>query len=297
MNPIEVHGLTKDYGHGKGVFQLDFSVKKGEIFGFLGPNGAGKTTTIRHLMGFIRPDSGTAFIEGMDCFRQHPEIQKKLGYLPGEIALMDGMSGIGYLNFMADMKNIRDKSRMKELMDYFELDPKGSIRKMSKGMKQKLAIICAFMQNPEILILDEPTSGLDPLMQKRFIDLVLDFKKKGATVLLSSHIFEEVEKSCDRTAIIRKGKLVAIEDMNSLAEKKKKTYTVTFADREADARFASDKTLPVKDFFENRVNLLVNGAPAQILQKIAAANPIDIDIKTQSLEELFLHFYDEEEGL
>lgn len=136
MNPIEVHGLTKDYGHGKGVFQLDFSVKKGEIFGFLGPNGAGKTTTIRHLMGFIRPDSGTAFIEGMDCFRQHPEIQKKLGYLPGEIALMDGMSGIGYLNFMADMKNIRDKSRMKELMDYFELDPKGSIRKMSKGMKQ-----------------------------------------------------------------------------------------------------------------------------------------------------------------
>ena len=297
MNPIEVHGLTKDYGHGKGVFQLDFSVKKGEIFGFLGPNGAGKTTTIRHLMGFIRPDSGTAFIEGMDCFRQHPEIQKRLGYLPGEIALMDGMSGIGYLNFMADMKNIRDKSRMKELMDYFELDPKGSIRKMSKGMKQKLAIICAFMQNPEILILDAPTSGLDPLMQKRFIDLVLDFKKKGATVLLSSHIFEEVEKSCDRTAIIRKGKLVAIENMNSLAEKKKKTYTVTFADSEAAARFASDKTLPVKDFFENRVNLLVNGAPAQILQKIAAANPIDIDIKTQSLEELFLHFYDEEEGL
>lgn len=198
-----------------------FPLKK-EKFSAFSDQTAPENNNHPSFNGLYPPEFGTAFIEGMDCFRQHPEIQKRLGYLPGEIALMDGMSGIGYLNFMADMKNIRDKSRMKELMDYFELDPKGSIRKMSKGMKQKLAIICAFMQNPEILILDEPTSGLDPLMQKRFIDLVLDFKKKGATVLLSSHIFEEVEKSCDRTAIIRKGKLVAIENMNSLAEKKKK---------------------------------------------------------------------------
>lgn len=297
MKTLEVQGLTKDYGNQKGIFQLDFSVEKGEIFGYLGPNGAGKTTTIRHLMGFIRPDAGTARIEGMNCFDDHKKIQSKLGYLPGEIALLDDMSGIGYLNFMADMKNLKDKSRMNELIDYFELDPKGSIRKMSKGTKQKLAIICAFMQDPEILILDEPTSGLDPLMQNRFIDLVLESKQKGATILLSSHIFEEVEKTCDRTAIIRSGRLVAIENMGSLSVKKKKIYTLTFKTPEEAARFAADKTLRIKETAGNKVTLSVSGAPGEVLHKIAAAGPLDLDIKTQTLEELFLHYYNEEETL
>ena len=296
MKPIEVQGLTKDYGEGKGIFDLNFSVSKGEIFGFLGPNGAGKTTTIRHLMGFIRPDSGTARIVGLDCFEKHAVIQTKLGYLPGEIALMEEMTGTAYLNFMADLKKIQNKKRIQELSDYFELNPKGSIRKMSKGTKQKIAIICAFMQDPDILLLDEPTSGLDPLMQNRFIDLILEAKKNGTTILLSSHIFEEVERTCDRTAIIKNGKLMTVEDMNSLAQKKKKIYTVTFRDIEAARRFAAEDRLPLMEIKDNKVSLSVSGAPGAILEKIASAAPVDLEIKSQSLEELFLHFYDKEEA-
>lgn len=313
MGQIEVHALTKDYGEGKGVFQLDFSVEKGEVFGFLGPNGAGKTTTIRQLMGFIRPDSGTASILGKNCFEYRQEIQKKLGYLPGEIALMDDMSGSAYLNFMADLKQLKDRSREKELLKRFELNPQGKIRKMSKGTKQKLAIVTAFMQSPEILILDEPTSGLDPLMQNRFIDLILEEKKRGATILMSSHIFEEIEKTCDRTAIIRQGRLVTITDMKSLAQKKKKLYLITFADEAAAQRFANEviaqpftgeaaaqafatenANASIKSIEGNQVQLYVSRHPGAVLHKIAAANPVDVDIRTQTLEELFLHFYGEE---
>lgn len=311
MGVIEVHGLTKDYGNGKGVFDLNFSVEKGEVFGFLGPNGAGKTTTIRQLMGFTHPDSGTVSIVGKDCFEKRQEIQQILGYLPGEIALMDDMTGTAYLKFIAEMKQLKDRSREKELLERFELDPRGKIRKMSKGTKQKLAIVAAFMQSPEILILDEPTSGLDPLMQNRFIDLILEEKKKGTTILMSSHIFEEIEKTCDRTAIIRQGKLVTITDMKSLAQKKKKLYVVTFADEASANRFAESLSSqyaseelaatsakgpasPVKSVEGNQVQLYVSRNPGAILTKIAAADPVDLDIRTQTLEELFLHFYGEE---
>ena len=299
MGVIEVHRLTKNYGNGKGVFDLDFSVEKGEVFGFLGPNGAGKTTTIRQLMGFTHPDSGTVSIVGKDCFEKRQEIQQILGYLPGEIALMDDMTGTAYLNFMAEMKQLKDRSREKELLERFELDPRGKIRKMSKGTKQKLAIVATFMQSPEILILDEPTSGLDPLMQNRFIDLILEEKKKGTTILMSSHIFEEIEQTCDRTAIIRQGKLVTITDMKSLAQKKKKLYVVTFADDAAAKCFAESLTAPaspVKSVEGNQVQLYVSRNPGAILTKIAAADPVDLDIRTQTLEELFLHFYGEESG-
>ncbi|RZS93011.1 ABC transporter ATP-binding protein [Cuneatibacter caecimuris] len=296
MGQIEVQDLTKDYGSRKGIFQVNFSVEKGEIFGFLGPNGAGKTTTIRHLMGFIRPDSGSVSIKGMDCFEKREEIQKILGYLPGEISLLDQMTGTEYLNFMAGMKGLRDRSYMNELITYFELDPRSKILKMSKGMKQKLAIVCAFMQKPEILILDEPTSGLDPLMQIRFIDLLLEEKKRGVTILMSSHIFEEVEKTCDRTAIIREGRLATIENMNTLAEKKKKVYTVTFTDGQAARNFAEAAQKYEAKVLDHQVQLSAGGRPGEVLKKIALADPVDVDIKSQSLEELFLHFYDKEEA-
>ena len=214
MDIIKINNLTKDYGNKKGIFNVNISIKKGEVFGFLGPNGAGKTTTIRNLMGFIRPDSGTCSILGMDCFKESEKIKEKLGYLAGEIAFFDDLTGIKLLNFLADMKGIKDKGKMNELIERFELDPRGKVKKMSKGMKQKIGIISAFMSDAEVFILDEPTSGLDPLMQNRFVDLVLEEKKKGKTILMSSHIFEEIEKTCDRTAIIRNGKIVAIDRFN-----------------------------------------------------------------------------------
>ena len=210
MNTIEIDRLTKDYGRGRGVFDLTFSVAQGEAFGFLGPNGAGKTTTIRHLMGFSRPQSGSCRIGGLDCLTQSPRIQKDLGYIPGEIALPDEMTGLEFLRFLARYRGVSDFSRAEALMARFELDPRGRIRRMSKGMKQKVGIVCAFMHDPAVLVLDEPTSGLDPLMQNRFIELVLEEKARGKTILLSSHMFEEVERTCDRVGILRQGKLAAV---------------------------------------------------------------------------------------
>ena len=183
MGVISIQNLTRDYGLGKGIFDVSFEVERGEIFGFLGPNGAGKTTTIRHLMGFIRPRSGECRINEMDCWKKHDEIQKRLGYIPGEISFFEDMSGREFLKFAADYRKLDRDNRMQEMLDRFELDPKGKIKKMSKGMKQKLGIAAAFMHDPDILILDEPTSGLDPLMQNRFIELIAEEKKRGKTVL------------------------------------------------------------------------------------------------------------------
>lgn len=294
-NVIELSHITKDYGNGRGVFDVSFSVKEGEIFGYLGPNGAGKTTTIRQLLGFLHPGEGNCKVLGMDCFTQAETIQREMGYLAGELAFMEDMTGRKFLEFMAQMKKMKDLSWMEELMERFELNPQGKIKKMSKGMKQKIGIVNAFMNKPKVVILDEPTSGLDPLMQNRFIELVLEEKKKGTTILMSSHIFEEVEKTCDRTAIIRAGKIVAIEDMQSLAQKRKKIYTVTLPDTATAKHFAAEPGITVLNVQENKVQLVVQQKPAEVLKKIAAVNPLDLDIKTQSLEELFMHYYSEEE--
>lgn len=291
MSRIEVSELTKDYGGGKGIFNIDFSVEKGEIYGFLGSNGAGKTTVIRHLMGFIKPQSGTARIDGKDCFREREAIQKNLGYLPGEVALMDEMTGIQFLNFMAKMKGMKSHKRMKELLDYLEFDPKGKIRKMSKGMKQKLGIICGFMDNPQILLLDEPTSGLDPLMQNRFIDLVLEEKKKGVTILLSSHIFEEVERTCDKISFVREGKIVATKNMDEVRRNKKRTFAVYFAE-EADRQDFMAKH-PEAVAGRHHVEVPIVGEADKMIKELALYKISDIHIKTPSLEDMFLQYYKE----
>lgn len=291
---IELTQITKDYGQGKGVFDVSFAVREGEVFGYLGPNGAGKTTTIRQLLGFIHPDEGDCRIFGMDCFKEAEKIKRRMGYLAGELAFIEDMTGRKFLNFMARMKGMKDSGRMEELIKRFELNPQGKIKRMSKGMKQKIGLVCAFMDNPGAVILDEPTSGLDPLMQNRFVELILEEKRKGTTILMSSHIFEEVEKTCDRTAIIREGKIVAVEDMQSLAEKRKKIYTVTFENSKKAERFAKESGLSIQGTDGNRVRIIVKKQPAQTLMAIAAADPADLDIKTQSLEELFLRYYGEE---
>lgn len=228
MSVIEINHITKNYGNHKGLFDVNFSVEKGEIVGFLEPNGAGKTTLIRHLMGFIKPDSGTVSILGKDCFHSASEIQKKTGYLPGEIAFLDDMTGDAFLKFVAEMKQMKDLSYMKELCDFLELNPKGRLRRMSKGMKQKIGIIIAFMDHPEILLLDEPTSGLDPLMQNKFVELIQKEKQNGTTILMSSHMFEEVENTCNRVVMIREGQLIADENMDTLLRKRNRICTITF---------------------------------------------------------------------
>lgn len=270
MNMINIENLTRDYGDGKGVFHVSFQVGEGEVFGFLGPNGAGKTTTIRHLMGFIKAREGKCTIKNWDCWENREKIQNNLGYIPGEISFFEDMTGTEFLKFIAKYRNIGQESREKELLERFELNPKGKIKKMSKGMKQKIGIAVAFMHDPEILILDEPTSGLDPLMQNRFIELITEEKKRGKTILLSSHMFEEVERTCDRVGIIRAGKLVTVDSIETLRERHIRPYTVTLENAEQAKAFA-------KDF----------GGTSSGCQATVAAK--------QSLENIFMHYYGGEE--
>lgn len=293
MNVIEINKITKDYGNGKGVFDVSFSVEKGEVLGFLGPNGAGKTTTIRQLMGFIKPQKGTVLINGLSCFEDAAKIAKNLGYLPGEIAFMDDMSGNEFIKFIAEMKGIKDHSKAAELIELFELDPTGKIKKMSKGMKQKIGIVCAFMGDPEILILDEPTSGLDPLMQNKFVELIIAEKKKGKTILMSSHIFEEVEKTCDRAAIIRNGKIVMVEKIENLKKSKLKIIDITFENPQIAADFAEK----IKDATaeDNKVTIKIKGDINPLIKVASGYDIKDLNIRVQTLEELFMHFYGGEE--
>lgn len=297
---IDVRNLTKDYGKGRGIFDVSFRVEPGEVFGFLGSNGAGKTVTMRHLMGFIRPQAGTAVVLGMDCFAQRADIQRHLGYLPGEISIADDMTGTAFLAFMAKMKDIDDLSYMHQLIDRFQLDPKPKIRKMSKGTKQKVGLVCAFMGKPQVLLLDEPTSGLDPLMQSLFIELVLEHRRMGATVFLSSHIFEEVERTCDRVAFIREGKLAAIRSMDDVRASRTHSYLVTFANQEQSQRFATQAhqglTVEPTPCHQDPRTLLVSAdGSVDALVKELASYPIEgLLSREQSLEEMFMGFYGKE---
>jgi len=290
MGMIDVFHISKDYGGGKGIFDLTFQVEDGEVFGFLGPNGAGKTTTIRHLMGFVRAEMGECFIGSKNCWDDAPIIQKKLGYMPGELALIDDMTGDEFIRFTAEMREQKSMRRAKKLIDRFELDTSVKIRKMSKGMKQKVAIVCAFMHNPNVLILDEPTSGLDPLMQSRFVDLILEEKDMGKTIFLSSHMFDEVEKTCDRIAIIKNGHLAAIENTADVRRQRKKTYMVTFETR-AMADAFSEEAFEIKEITGTTATVRVTGELQEFLRALEKYKVTNLDVRTESLEEIFMHYY------
>lgn len=296
MKPIiNIEGLTKDYGNHKGIFDLTFCVEEGEVFGYLGPNGAGKTTTIRHLLGFLTPDKGSSQILGMDTRTRSADIMKYLGYLPGEIAFFDQMTGIEFLKFMGEMRGLNDTKLRDRLIDLFQLDTKSRIRKMSKGMKQKLGLICAFMHDPKVLILDEPTSGLDPLMQKIFADLILEEKSRGKTILMSSHSFEEIERTCDRVGIIKRGELAATENMHDIKQKRRKTYVVTFDNAVTAADFAKSHAFDIVDIKENIVRLSIMGNVTEFIKSLDKYTVLDLDTERSSLEDIFMHYYGDSE--
>ncbi|MFH1880759.1 MAG: ABC transporter ATP-binding protein [Bacillota bacterium] len=290
MSVILIQNLTRDYGRRRGVFDVSFAVSEGEAFGFLGPNGAGKTTTIRHLMGFLKPQSGNCRINGMDCWDCRAEIQRSLGYIPGEIAFFDEMSGAEYLRFIARYRGMKDMGRKDEMLERFELNPSGRIKKMSKGMKQKLGIVAALMHDPAILILDEPTSGLDPLMQSRFIELVMLEKRRGKTILMSSHMFEEVERTCHRVGIIRQGELVAVDSVDEMKSRQQRKFIITFENSKAAEAFHRE-ALQTEMLTHHRVQVTVG---ADIREMIAAMSryPVqNLAAPSQNLEEIFMQYY------
>lgn len=291
MSMIQVDHLTKDYGQHKGVFDVSFQIHQGEVLGFLGPNGSGKTTTIRHLMGFIKPDSGYVSIDGMDCFHQSAAVLQKVGYLPGEIAFMEDMNAQEMIEFIAKMKGMNDLSYAYELISFLELDVKGKIKRMSKGMKQKIALIIALMQDPPVLILDEPTSGLDPLMQFKFIELIKKAKQQGKTIFMSSHIFEEIENVCDRVIMIKNGQIIAAEEMEKLKHHRVKRYDIHFHDLKEAQQFAMHHDQAKQH--DHQVSLLVKGNVDPFIKEIAHYTIDDVSISSQTLEDIFLQYYGE----
>ncbi|NLD34920.1 MAG: ABC transporter ATP-binding protein [Clostridiales bacterium] len=290
MSVIDIRGLTKSYGPGKGIFDLTLQIPRGEVFGYLGPNGSGKTTTIRHLLGFLNADSGSCSIGGLDCRTQAAQLHHSLGYLPGEIAFFDEMRGSEYLRFLAHMRGLRTCPRERELLDRFQLDPSGRIRRMSKGMKQKLGLVAAFMHDPEILVLDEPTSGLDPLMQQAFVELILAEKARGKTILMSSHSFEEIEKTCSRVGILHAGHLSALVDVADLQASRRRVYAVSF-DREEDKQAFLAEELDIAGDYSLRVDVAVTGS-LQAFTRALSRHPIaGLDVVNQRLEDIFIGYY------
>ncbi len=228
METIEICSLTKDYGERKGVFGLNLNISKGEMVGFVGTNGSGKTTTIRSLLGFIKPTSGKTYVDGKESWTNSSEIAKLVGYVPGEIAFPDLPTGTEFLKCQAEFLGLKDMSYANELIKKLQLDPRANLKRMSKGMKQKTALVSALMNDAPILIFDEPTTGLDPLMRLAFMDIVKEERKKGKTIFMSSHMYNEMEDTCDRVALIDHGKIIDVADMNYLKNRPQKDFKIEF---------------------------------------------------------------------
>ena len=239
MAYIEIKHLTKDYGKKRGIFDMSLEVEKGEIYGFVGVNGAGKTTTIRHMMGFLTPDEGTVTINGLDANKSSAEVKRYVSYIPGEINFPGNSTGEDFIKNQIYLSGRGDWEYAENVIDQLQLDAKANVRAMSKGMKQKTAIVSAFASDADILIMDEPTTGLDPLMRDIFIELLKEEKAKGKTIFMSSHIFQEVEEVCDRVAIIRDGMIIDVIDMKDIRYNQMKAYKMEFKSIEDFEHFRS----------------------------------------------------------
>jgi len=296
MSLIEIHRLTKDYGRGRGIFDIDLAVEEGETFGFVGTNGAGKTTTIRHLMGFLRSHEGTCSIQGLDCWTQSERVKRLVGYVPGEIAFPDEPTGFAFLERQAAMLEHVDVKHRDYVLDALQLDASANLKRMSKGMKQKTALVAAFMHDPPVLILDEPTTGLDPLMRESFIDLLVEERRRGKTIFMSSHMFNELEYTCDRVAMIKDGSIVDVASTTAIRRNRTKTYKIEFRDATDFTRFLSEP-FQVADRRDSTNQVFVNVDDDEINRLVLALTSYRIKFFTEikySLERYFNSIYKKE---
>lgn len=288
---IVTEGLTKYYGRNRGVEDLHLRVERGEVFGFLGPNGAGKTTTIRLLLDLIRPTRGTAKVLNMDAHRQGVEIRRRVGYLPGELVLYENMTGEELLRYLGNLRGEVDWGYVLSLAERLQCDLKQPIKSLSRGNKQKLGILQAFIHRPELLIMDEPTNGLDPLMQHEFHRLVREAREEGTTFFISSHNLPEVERMCDRVGIIRKGALAAVEEIETLKRKALRKLEIHFAfpvPEEAFSGIPGVRDLRVED---KVLTCSVTGSVDALIKAAARFEVLNVISPEVSLEEIFIHYY------
>ncbi|KXB02850.1 ABC transporter [candidate division MSBL1 archaeon SCGC-AAA261D19] len=289
LRVIELDNLTKYYGDIRGIENLSFEVEGGEIFGYLGPNGAGKTTTIRTLLGFLKPTGGKARIFGKDIEKEIVEIKQDVGYIPGDLSLYGNLTGGEFLDYFASLRSCNE-SLLDDLLDTFEVSLERKIEGFSRGTRQKLAIVQAFMHDPKLIITDEPTAGLDPLMQQKLYEFLKKEKEKSRTLFFSSHILSEVDKICDRVGIIREGKLVALEKIESLKSKRGKIVRVKI--EEDSERFNGPEDMEIED--DGWIRFIVREDINYWIEKLSKFNVLDLEIHNFSLEDIFMHYYEKE---
>jgi ABC-2 type transport system ATP-binding protein len=290
---IQTEKLTKFYGSHRGIVDVDLTVDEGELFGFLGPNGAGKTTMIRTLLDHIRPTSGRATVFGIETTADPVAIHRRLGYLPGEFALYDRLTGGQTLEYFANLRGGVDRGYQRALVVRLDIDPSRRFREYSKGNKQKIGLVIAFQHKPDLLLLDEPTSGLDPLVQQEFYGMIREAKAEGRTCFLSSHILSEVEKTCDRVAIIRDGRLARVDRTEALRDLAHHQVELVFADG-GPVPAAEFEALPgVSDLTveDHRLRMRVSGSIAPVVRAAAKYDLVDFVSREPSLEETFLAEY------
>ena len=288
---IRTDGLTKDYGGGRGLFDLDLEVEAGEVFGYLGPNGSGKSTTIRLLMGLIHPTSGSASVLGLDAMKQSVAIKRLVGFMPAELPQFGGLRGREIAGHFGALRGGVDQARVREICERFDLDLGLKFRQYSTGNKRKLAILLAFMHRPPLLILDEPTSGLDPLNQQEFFRLVHESREGGATVLLSSHVLSEVEHICQRVGIIRRGKLVRVARLEELHELRARKIEIDFANDAEPGLFQHLAGVENVESSGHRVTFTARGSLEPVLDALAGHHVVNLSSHEPTLEDAFLAYY------
>lgn len=292
---IDTQRLTKSYGKSRGITDLSMSVNTGEIFGFLGPNGAGKTTTIRTLLDFLHPTSGSARIFGLDCHADSVAIRRRLGNLPGELALYRNLTGQQVLEFSANLRGGVPPGEIKRLADRLDADLGKPMKAYSHGNKQKIGLIQALMHKPDLVILDEPTTGLDPLVQQSLYELLEEVKQDGRTIFFSSHVLPEVERLCDRVAIVREGRLVAVETVAGLKQKAVRRIEIVFDAPVRAEAFANVPGVAEARASGSTLHVVVKGDLDALIKAAAQRTVVNIVTFEPSLEEIFLTFYREEE--
>ncbi|HEX7368268.1 MAG TPA: ABC transporter ATP-binding protein [Candidatus Saccharimonadales bacterium] len=292
---IELKGLSKRYRGAKeySLHNVSLAVNAGEVYGFLGANGAGKSTTIRTLLNFIEPTSGSATICGLDIVRDSVKVKNHIGYLAGEVALYDKMTGREFLQYMAALQPVKSKGYVGELIKRFQADTDKLLGELSKGNRQKFGLIQAIMHEPDVLILDEPTSGLDPLMQEEFFKLIGESRQRGASVFVSSHNFAEVQRMCDRVGFIRAGKLVAEQTLAELADKAAHTFTLTFADAAPLERLKALPRAHVTLHNEHHLTISIEGELSPLFRLLGQHHVTRLEQQEVNLEEEFMRFYKE----
>lgn len=290
QNVIEINELRKYYGKTRGIDGVTFSVAEGEIFGFIGPNGAGKSTTIRTLLALIYPDSGKAEIFGKDCIKYAPEIAKRVGYLPSEVFYYDGMKVKDLLEYSASFYKKDCKKKIQDLAEILELDLNKKIDDLSFGNKKKVGIVQGLLHSPDLIILDEPTSGLDPLMQQKFFDLLFEENKRGATILMSSHILSEVQRLCNRVAIIKDGKIIRVNKISDLKEESYKRIKL-HTEQEADIEALSLPGVTDLKVNKDEADFIYKGDINEIIKRISGIRLLNLTIVEPDLEEIFMHYY------